>query len=189
MIQLNPLRACILATYILLSAFPIGLPLKVIANEGRSQEAGPQLPGGAGAWEVEVQQGGGMIYRVEGAAVNSDGELVVRAARGGGEGARIVCSCSGTVSGEDLARLRKAVSSAKPSGWKGHYEKGQVYDAPSNDITLTLRGADSAEHSYRSFWASVGGADALRPADLAEVDRLVWRVREKMKGRCGFNTD
>lgn len=67
MIQLYPLRACILAAYILLSAFPVSLHSKVLANDGRSQQAAPQLPGGTGAWEVEVQQTGGMIYRVEGA--------------------------------------------------------------------------------------------------------------------------
>lgn len=167
----------------------MSLPFKVIANEERSQEAGPQLPHGRGAWEVEVQQGGGMIYRVEGAVVNSDGEVIIRAARHGGEGALINCSCSGKISGEDLAQLQRAVSSAKPSGWQGHYEKGQVYDAPSSSITLTLRGPDSGEHSYRSSWISVGGAAALRPTDLVKVDSLVWQIREKMKGRCGFNTD
>jgi hypothetical protein len=189
MTQLYRLRTCILAACILLSAFLISHPFQVIANEEWSQETGPQLPHRKGAWEVEVQQGGGMIYRVEGAVVNSDGEVVIRAARHGGEGALINCSCSGKISGEDLAQLQRAVSSAKPSQWQSRYEKGQIYDAPSSSITLTLRGTDSAEHSYRSSWTSVGAAASLRPADLSEVDNLVWQIRGKMKGHCGFNTD
>jgi hypothetical protein len=130
-----------------------------------------------------------MVYRVEGAAVNSDGEMVSKAARRGGEGVIINCSCSGKISAQDLAQLQRAVSSAKTSAWLRRYEKEQVYDAPSSSITLTLRGADSAEHSYSSSWFAVGGAAALRPADLVEVDSLVWQIREKMKGPCGFNTD
>ena len=131
-----------------------------------------------------------MVYRWDGATINSDGEIVVKIGRRPrGSGTRINCSCSGKLSGVDLDKLDRAISSGKPAKWLDRYEKGRVFDAPSSNINLSLRGDGSTEQSYHSSWVTAGGAAELRPVDLKQLNDLVWQMREKMKGQCQFQAD
>jgi len=181
------LRVCLLAVSAFVLVAFSGVSHKATAKGYALQSDDLSLPDKKGAWMVEVRKAGGRSYRLDGATINSDGEIVVSV--GLNREPRINCSCRGKVTNEDLAKLQRAVSSAKPATWLERYEKGRVHDAPSSNINLSLRGDGSTEQSYHSSWVLAGGAAALRPNDLVQLNDLVWQIREKMKGQCQFQTE
>lgn len=182
-------RGSLLAASALVLVAVSGVSHQATANRVVLQSDELSLPDKKGAWMVEVQEGGGMVYRMDGATITSDGEIMLTMGRRSRGGPRINCSCRDRMTAADLANLERAVSSAKPAAWLERYEKGRVYDAPSSNINLSLRGDGSVEQSYHSSWVAVGGAAALRPNDLIQLNDLVWQIREKMKGQCQFQTD
>ena len=156
------------------------------AQEEEEDKPPLSLPGGRGAWLLELSRSGGMRPTRQTVSINSDGEVAIRTEHYVAGGKPVVdCSLKVKLSAGDLLRLKEAVRSSQPAAWRDGYSDKEhpiCCDQPTTRLTLRRRGARATELRYGTSWYP--GSSRLRPADLAGVAEVAQELWNKASENC-----